>query len=117
MYEITSRGFFKTCYSVLRKLYLALCRNICQVCVLIMVVTSHVCATSGTWIVLLVCFLLLLTVLCIDHKEVTEVIAKKCLILTVCERLQCRSQFSCPLEVWFPRALGSVLCSSTKGFL
>lgn len=50
------QGFLQTCYSVLKRLYLILCRNICQVCVIIMVVTSHVCATSGTWIVLLLCF-------------------------------------------------------------
>lgn len=51
-------------------------------------------------------FLLLLIILQIDRKEITEVIANKCLILTVCKLLQCRSQFSCPPS-WFPSDLKS----------
>lgn len=54
--EVTFRGFFKTYYSVLRRLYLVLRRNICQVCVIVMVVNGCVCATSGTWIILVLCF-------------------------------------------------------------
>lgn len=38
-----------------------------------------------------------------------EVIADKRLILTACELLQFRSQFSCPLEIEFPSALRSVV--------
>lgn len=94
--EVTFRGFFKPCYSMIRRSHLILCKNIYQVCVTFLVVSNPVCATSRSHVFLLFC----------SPSSVGNIVNWSwgdhggncwCFILTMCQLLLCRSQFSCPL--------------------